>query len=785
MRMCARLYSATAIGLVFAFMVSPAMAQDASPPPQPQATPATAAEPALEGVGDIVVTATRRSESMQKVPIAISAIGGEALRDKGVLDTSALAGQVPNFQVSSPFGKTQPNFILRGVSVANEFNANQASPNGVYLDEDYLSARFAQGMNLYDLERVEVVKGPQGTLYGRNTVGGAINIITRKAALEPFNGFVEAGYGNFNRWHVTGAAGGTLVDDVLAARIAGTIERGDGQEPNGVAGQPAGRSIRNYAVRGSIFLKVSDRVNFTLRGYKGETNPTSEQAYAIGSGPGGANAITGYKRPATMDFWQTDANYVGRNRAAAEGMALISQIGVGTLDITSVTAYDSGLMRVDQDPDGSPVDVFRINWNSDYKQFNQDLRIATDASRPFRVIVGAYYGWDQSKTHNRYTFFNFLNGVPGTPAFDPPNIFVAPPYPGLFSGVPGVFSGFAAQHNFTQSRTSKAIYGEANWDIVPKLTLTAGLRYTWDSLKLRDVSSTALDYNGVARFNFIPFLAAPGSTCPDTPGCPSLDSRSSKLTGRAILSYKPTNTLMFYTSYSKGYRAGAINGTAYASPTQLTFVEPEEVTAYEGGFKSTFLNHRIRLNGAFFYYDYKNQQLQEIIGVVPFLRNAPKARAYGIDLDMSAVITPDVTLNWGFGYLDSKYQQLTLSGVNLDGNKFSNAPDLTFNADLDLRLFRLGDGEFHLRPNAVFTGNTWFSPFNGKNANQNLQQPAYWLANLQAEYRTGNLAVTGYVRNLFAKTYFTYGLDLRASIGNDFLIRGERRTYGVNVSYKF
>ncbi|MEO0032304.1 MAG: hypothetical protein RIS94_2062 [Pseudomonadota bacterium] len=753
-------------------------------PAKAQQNPQEGAQQASIGIEEILVTATRRSENAQRVPIAINAIGGEALNNKGIVDTSSLAAQVPNLQVSSPYGKTQPNFILRGVSVGNEFNANQASPNGVYLDDVYLSARFAQGMNLFDLERLEVVKGPQGTLYGRNTVGGAINIITRKAAFEPVNGFAEAGYGNFERWHATGAIGGTIVDDVLAVRIAGTIERGTGQEANGLGLKP-GRSIRNHALRGSILLKASDALSFTLRAYTGKTEGSSEQAYAIGAGPGGVNPLTGYARPAGMDFWQTDAGYVGGNKASADGVALTTKLSLGGVDITSITGYDSGKMRVDQDPDGSPVDAFRLHWNSDYKQFNQDLRIATDASKPVRGILGLYYGWDRNKTFNRYEFFNFLKDVPGTPAFDPPNIFAPPPYPGLFSGIPGLFSGFGVQHDFTQSRTSKAIYGEANWDVTPQITLTGGLRYTSDTLKLRDVSSTALTYDGTGVFNFIPFLAAPGATCPDTPGCPALDNTSNKLTGRAIVSYKPDDRVMVFASFSKGYRAGAINGTAYSSPAQLTFVEPEQVTAYETGFKTSLLGRRIRFNGSFFYYDYRNQQLQEIIGVVPFLRNAPKARAFGIDLDMTAVISDAATLNWGFGYLDSKYQDLTLSGVVLDGNRFSNAPNLTFNADLDLKLVGRGENALHLRPGVVYTGDTWLSPFNGKNGNGNLHQPGYWLANLQAEVRHGAFSLTGYVRNLFAKKYFAYGLDLRNSLGTDFMIRGERRTYGVNVGYRF
>lgn len=774
-------FTTLATGLALAAIPCAVAAQAADP----AAAPAAGAEVTSHEIAEIVVTANKRSESAQKVPIAINVVGGEALRNKGILDTSDLASQVPNLQVSSPYGKTQPNFILRGVSVGNEFNANQASPNGVYLDEDYLSARFAQGMNLFDLERVEVVKGPQGTLYGRNTVGGAINIITRKAAIEPLNGFAEVGYGNYDRWHATGAVGGTLVDDLLAVRLAGTVARGTGQEPNAVAGKAAGRSIRDYALRGSLLLRLSDRTSFTLRAYTGQSDPTSEQFYAVGAGAGGANAISGYRRPAGQPFWQTDANYVGRNKASADGVELISKIGAGPVDITAITSYDGGTMRIDQDADGSPVDVFQLNWRSNYRQFNQDLRIATDAAKPVRAIVGGYFGWDENRTFNTYTFFNFLQGVPGTPAFDPPNIFAPPPYPGLFSGVPGQFSGFAVNHNFVQIRYSRAIYGEANWDVTSQVTVTGGLRYTWDSIRLRDVGSTALNYAGVPQFNFIPFLAAPGATCPDTPGCPKLASASSKMTGRAIISYKPTNATMLYASYSKGYRAGAINGTAYASPAQLTFVDPEQVTAYETGFKSTFFGRHLRINGAFFYYDYRNQQLQEIVGVVPFLRNAPKARAYGIDLDLTAVLTDRLTVNAGLGALNSRYQQLTLSGVDLSGNRFSNAPKSSLNLDLDWEALKTDAHSVHLRPNLVYTGDTWFAPFNAKNGNQNLHQPGYWLASLQVDYHHGNLTVAGYVRNLFEKKYFTYGLDLRASVGTDVLTRGERRTYGVNLSYRF
>jgi iron complex outermembrane recepter protein len=757
----------------------------------------SAAGEADTGLTEIVVTANKRSENLQNVPIAINAISGDSLAARGIVETSDLAAQVPNLQISSSFGKTQPNFILRGVSVGNEFNSNQASPIGVYLDEDYLSARFAQGMNLFDLERVEVVKGPQGTLYGRNTVGGAINIITRKAEFGATNGFASAGYGRFN--HFTGAAGfgTTLVDDMLAIRIAGTYEKGDGELPNGLPGKPAGRSTDSYALRGSILFAPAQNLSFSIRGYTGRSNPTSESAFAVGVLPGGANGVTGYARPAGFDFYRTDANYVGHFKTSGNGVSLTTKLGIGSFDVTAITSYDDGKLRIDQDPDGSPVDEFAINWYSNYKQFNQDLRISSDAKKPVRFILGAYYGYDQNRTFNTYRFFNFLQNIPGLPAFDPPNIFVAPPYPGLIGGVPGVFSGFNVFHNFTQNRRSRAIYGEANWDITDKLTLTGGLRYTWDSISLNNVSSTAANYAGTPIFTLIPFPAgpgAPGTSCPGVAGCPAnLASDSSKLTGRVILDYKPTDNVLLYASYSLGYRAGAINGTAYATPAQLTFVNPEEITAYETGFKTTLLDRRIRFNGAFFYYDYKNQQLQEVIGIVPFLRNAPKARAYGLDLDLSARITDAVTLNLGYGYLNSKYQTLTLSGVNLAGNKFSNAPDMTFNVDADITLFERDSGALHLRPSALYTGDTFFSPFGAKpssaagavGTNAGLSQASYWIANMRVGWEGERFSIGAYVKNMFEKQYLSAGVDLRSAIGADFLIRGQRRSYGVDVSYRF
>jgi len=192
----------------------------------------TEPQPASDVMQDIVVTAQRRSQSLLDVPLAISAIGGDALANKGITNSASLATAVPNLQVSSPYGSTQPNFSLRGISVANEYNSNQASPVGVYIDDVYIAARTSHGMGLFDLDRIEVLRGPQGTLFGRNTTGGAINFITRAPKLKDSNGYVEAGYGNFNTYKVQAAVETTMVEDELGLRLSGNYEKGDGQIRN-------------------------------------------------------------------------------------------------------------------------------------------------------------------------------------------------------------------------------------------------------------------------------------------------------------------------------------------------------------------------------------------------------------------------------------------------------------------------------------------------------------------------------------------------------------------------
>ena len=269
-----------------------------------------AAEPV--GLEEVVVTATKRAENLQEVPVAVQAITPAELAKQGVFETSDLNHAVPNLQVSSPYGKQQPNFSVRGIGVGTEFNANAASPVGVYVDEVYQAFRASHGQQLYDLEQIEVVRGPQGTLYGRNTTGGAINFITRQPKLQGTNGELTVGLGNFARKTVTGAVEFTPIAGILGIRLAGTYEDSDPYVHNvlsaglnkaaagGASGLNRNTGIspggsQNHGFRGIVRFTPTDRIDLTLKAYTAKSDGGEEGPIPFGQSK--SNDVINYLNP--------------------------------------------------------------------------------------------------------------------------------------------------------------------------------------------------------------------------------------------------------------------------------------------------------------------------------------------------------------------------------------------------------------------------------------------------------------------------------------------------------
>ncbi len=712
-------------------------------------------------VQEVVVTAQRREQSLLSVPVAVSAIGGDRLAQKGVVRSSDLASVAPNLSVNSAYGDTQPNFSLRGVSVANEYNANQASPVGVYVDDAYLASRTSHGQQLYDLERVEVLRGPQGTLYGRNTTGGAINFITRKPGLDGDNGYVSLGYGDHNLFEAEAAYEATLSPGVAGARLALTYKKGDGRIDNIFPGGKDPNSTDSLGARLTFRAKPSDDLDVTLKLYGARDRPTQAAVHAIGVGANGANPITGYTRQG-LDFDKVDQDKVGRN--AVDGYGALLRIDyhlAERLTLSSLTSYDAGKQQLGQDADGSPLQVLQIDWGSKFTQVNQELRLAY-AGEKLNLQTGVYYGRDRVRTHNNFQFFFLLKGI-------------APFDPTLTS------SGFFIGQEYEQTRTSAAVFAQGDYRFDDHWSATLGLRYTQDKAEYAKGRAYIGDYDFRPLISTIP---TPGPYDP-TAVLPTRSNDDSAVTGRAALTYTFDNGRIVYASYSRGYRAGAFNGSGYLSPAQIVYVQPETVNAYEIGAKGRFFDNTTSIAAAAFYYDYANQQVQEVVGPVAFLRNGGKSTIKGLEVEFDSRITSDFRLNGALGLLDTEYRDLVLSGISLKGNELPFAPKITAVLGFDWTVAHPAGGDLALDANLSYSSRQWFSPFNAKNGNERLQQDGFSRLNAGVTWTHDQLSLRLAGTNLANEKYYVYGLDLRSSFGYDFLVPGAPRSITASLRYKF
>ncbi|OYY71015.1 MAG: hypothetical protein B7Y44_01480 [Sphingomonadales bacterium 28-55-16] len=704
-------YTAAVVGLMA--ITTAAQAQNE------QSTPDTQA-----GLGEIIVTATKRNENLQEVPVAITAITTEQLTKQGVFSTTDLNNSIPNLQVSSAYGETQPNFTVRGIGVGTEYNSNAASPVGVYVDEVYQSFRASHGQQLYDLEQVEVVRGPQGTLFGRNTTGGAINFITRKPRLTGSNGHATIGYGSFNRVSALGAIEVTPVEDKLGIRIAGSYVNSDPyvkniqpvgliksnpNVPNNVAfgDQNAGISPgghESWGLRGQIRFVPTETIDINFKAYVaqsvgGQDSPQNhgpsltddtirlaDSAFGFFYTPlastlfGNGRDLTRFLPPAYsakgrgLSAREIEGNSIGTAETKTFGAVLNAKFELSdSVNLTSITGFDrtrNGLLpRIDCD--GTPYNVCSIGYASLSKSFNQDIRIDFSTDR-FKAIAGVYYGWDKIVTNNTPDFYGFLSDV-NAAIGNPKNYF----NPAGLGREAGMVTALKAKQDYTQERKSMAIYGEASYELTDSVKFTAGLRYTKDKFAYLDALTTFFDDTGAPRLYTVSNYAPGGvfqkyfigdSAALDA-SIKSLNRRdgSNALTGRAILDWKVNDDVLLYASYSRGYRGGTYNGLAFQSAAQVYFVEPEKVDAFEVGMKSRFFDNRLQFNASVFHYKYAGQQQQLLDpSSVTFLINLD-GKLTGLDAELIFAVTDDIRLNAGFGYLDSSFNNGSCPTAPING----------------------------------------------------------------------------------------------------------------------
>lgn len=732
--------SLAALAAAMAFVSSAASAQEAGV--SGSATTSTAVEAGSRS--EILVTAQRREQSLQDVPVAITAVSSETVERLGIARIDGLQQVAPNLQVKSVYGSTRPSIFLRGVG----FDAfSQLDGNSVSVNQDdvVIEAKAAQLAQFFDVERVEVLRGPQGTLYGRNSTGGAINIFAVQPTFET-TGYASVQYGNYDAIQLDGALTTQIVEDKLAVRVSGTYLHSDGYYQNVERGNDVENDNR-WAARAIFLLEPSDNQKWTLNLNTSRSSNRGGSFFLNGTEPGGSDFF-GNVNPDNYYSLANDAETFERVRTY--GASLRGVIDIGDVQLTTVTAYIREEGAILEDSDASPADLFSVLTTSESDQFTQELRLAGETDRLNWILGGFFFHQQLDGEDQFFTNFSLFSSsfVPETPV-----------------------------STFRQRSRSYAVFGQLDYELLPRLTATLGIRYTHDEKRF---SQEVVHPVGQLASSFV---------------IPPVTRKFDEPSYRIGLQYEISDDFLAYASFNRGYRAGQPSGGAFGGPAEFAFVNPEFNDAYEIGIKSEFLDRRVRLNVAAFYNDLSELQVQQFVpvGVLNVLRlqNAASAETYGIEADLLVEPVDDLLLSFSTSLLEAQYKSFTLDGVDLKGEDLVNAPTFSMSASAQYS-FEVFGGEltsaadYSYRSSQLLIVDATDEFVRSDGSIIDYREPGYGELNLSLAFEpgAGNVRITGYVRNLLEEKYRTALINV-GDLGVFEERRNRPRTYGVGLRYRF
>ena len=724
----------------------------------------SAGPPVTDGLQEIVVTARKTEESLQRVPISISVVSGDDLAQRSMTDLSAVGQSTPNFTFSrqAQGGAGAGVVYIRGVGQADTL-ATFDPAVGVYVDGVYLGRMQGNDLDMMGIERLEILRGPQGTLFGKNTSGGAVNIITQQpdAAANTPSGRLEVIGGNFHRLDVVGSVNLPLVTDTAALLLSGSRRTEDGYGRR-VDRESAGSTNRD-AGRVALLLKPSSDFSAILSvdalKYN-ETNAVMKLVDINTTVPAIAalNAFTSTPYDAryiSSNDFTSYATGPNSNRGTLWGTSLTLNWAVGGAQLKSISAYRHLVAHNDLDPDLSPVTVLDDFDSTQQHQFSEELQ-ATGVSLGDKLnwVLGVYYFHEEAIEDLNYNILTPLTPFLGS-------------------------LGFAQDNDVTNQ--SIAGYGQGTYNLTDQLRLTAGVRYTHDQKE---------DERG---HNAYPSGTALEPTVTRSVG-------SNDVSPRVGFDYQWTPALMTYVSAARGYKAGGFNGRA-STIADFNQFDPEKVWTYELGLRSDWLDHRVRFNATAFYSEYSDLQLQingstSVNGTIaPFaiVTNIPKARVTGGEIELDVVPVNGLTLNAGLGLTDARYVRLPTDSKFVAANlinrdtQFINTPKTTvtlgaeYEAPVTDALTMTGRLDCAYKSAIQY----WItnSPF--------VRQAGYGLLNarLTFEHVPTRLSLSFFGTNLTNKHYIVGGYD-DASVPNPglgFAIAdiGRPREYGASLRWRF
>ncbi len=719
--------------------------------------------PAWAQLEEVVVSAQKRLQSMQDVGISVTAFSAQQLEDLNLDNTTGITQQVPGLQLFT-YSPAFTVFSLRGVS-QNNFQDNLEAPVAVYMDGAYVASMNAIDTQLFDVDRIEVLRGPQGTLFGRNATGGLIHFITRKATDKELNSYLEGGVAEFSTYSIEGAVGGAF-SDRLRARLAGRWETSDGYvEPGTALGRTAtGRDsngANGYALRGTLQFDVADAVLLDLTGsYSRDRDvPTGEYVVSLA----GFDANTGLgafnnaidpadpnasptsfdRKPITGDGWHhwSDENpYMDRTvRSGTAQLTAKVTDGVELVAITNAMSLDKYYIE----DAGGGFGFFPYNTVASYEQWSQELRLSGEGERS-RWQLGGYYLDMTWNTFQSVQGALILGGTSDTQ----------------------IVSTFGDVDSKNWS-----VFGQAEFDLSPQWTIIAGLRWSQDDKHLEMRRTYADVPEGVPEFETfnIDDVAIPGID----------DIDYGDYAARAQLNWKPVKGHLLYAAFNRGIKGGNWSlDTLGAVAFENLKHGPEKLKAWELGWKADLFGGLARLNTAAFYYDYKDYQAFSLVALTPQVANSD-ATARGGEIELTLSPARGLNLMLGAAFVDSEVDAVPDVFGGTVRAEFPTAPSVSVNF--------LGRYEWPAIAGLVGVqlDGRWNDDqfLEGTNSEVSFE-PSYSVWNASLSWRTNDdrMRVTAYVKNFADEQYRLYDLDL-GLLGFTQQVYAPPRQFGLSAAY--
>jgi iron complex outermembrane receptor protein len=734
---------------------------------------------------EIVVTAQHREENVQDISVSLATFSGEALNELGATDTASLTTVTSGVVISNILGGSVPTISIRGQGVGSaSFFANQPNSAAINVDGVYLPSAIMSNFQIFDTERVEVLKGPQGTLYGRNTTAGAINFFSRKPS-QNTEGFVQASYSRWNTVRLETGFGGPVSEN-LSYRLSAIYNYSDGdvintyQDPALNIGPHRTNGTNRFAARAQLRYQPSNETDilFNIHGgfdrsdnYHYQILPLQEAGIPFNLF-GVSEACFNQYRPTapacltgSQDINQVDTD--GDNYKVNSNLDIPSDIDaiggslqidqkLGNILLSSITAFDRFTRLYYEDEDGGPRSELHVYFDEDFRHYSQELRLASTDTAAFQWIVGGYASRlaAEMKRQADYT---------GAPAFAP-------------------WNGIVYSNRLRE--TSLAAFAHTTYDFSDQFRAILGVRYTYEKKAINVTNANVFANNSVPLFAEITPANYPIFFDYRTNNLTRKESWKN-LSGKVGIEFRPNSDILAYAHVSRGFKSGGFPGSLGVRPGRLQPYRPEVTDSGEIGVKTNFANSRGTFNIAGFYTHAKDRLefATSPDGSFVDFTNAASVRIKGIEAELGFALPGNLSVRITGAYTDAKYEDFIDrgSGAVYTGNRLPFSPVWTGNAQVQKTFELPGGDEFTLQTNASYLGRMYFSADNlpavsgGK----------YVLWNGRAEFRKGDSGISAavFVRNI---------LDKEGRVGGAFGVTGnaalnysQRRSIGVEAKYSW